>query len=76
MASENGNTVAARLQNDDAESETFPTSRYVVRETVPHSGPAKYRRLYARLFGAVFSDGRNPTRLDRLAIHRDTDIGA
>lgn len=80
MASDNGDAVATQLVHGKGGS-TSATDCFVERKTVPHRDVAKYGKLYpnkldAKRFGTLFSDGQNSTVFERLAVRRNTDIGA
>lgn len=79
-ASGDGEVVALRLAHEEGD-DASTTSRFVLRETMPHKDVPDYRWLYLnaldeRRFGAMFSDRQNSTKSDRMEVRRDTDIGA
>lgn len=80
MASKDGDATAVRSRTGEAENSASATSRFTVREPVPHWNVAEFKRLYpstldTRRFLAMFSDGRNATMFDCMGVRRDTDIG-
>lgn len=80
MASDDGEAAAARLIQNEAGYFMSATSCFEVCESLPHWNAAEYRRLYpntldARCFGALFSDGGDSPKFNRLGVRGDADVG-